>query len=74
MIPYEQQKAQLDQRIDRYRFEAQSHRSVREIHGPRESLADRLRSLGRIGLTRSGASRVGTVLFGRENGPIQPAI
>ncbi len=74
MIPYEQQKAQLDQRIDRYTAEARRYRSVRELRDPGPGLANRLLAIGRTGLTRTGASRVGSVLFGRETGPIQPAI
>ncbi len=74
MIPYEQQRAQVDQRLERYRADAHRYRSIREMRDPGPGFASRLLAIGRSGFTRSGASRVGSVLFGRENGPVQPAI
>jgi len=74
MIPFEQQKAQVEQRIDRYAAEARRHRVARELRDQGQGKSSRLLAIGRTGLTRTGASRVGSVLFGRGTGPIQPAI
>lgn len=69
MLPYDEIRAINEQKRDRYRAEARRHRL---IDRPDRS---RIRFAGvRAILARSGLSRIGAVLAGRPNRPIQPAI
>ncbi len=70
MIPYQQMKTMADQKMANYREQAEDYRMAQR----KSSLGEFLKNIGRQGLSRSGASRVGNVLFGRHNGPVQPAI
>lgn len=69
MLPYDQIEALSEQRIDRYRAEAENHRLL-----ARPEANDRVRSLLRTGLERSGLRRISQILSGRPTRPLQPAI
>lgn len=69
MLPYDQIGALSEQRIDRYRAEAERHRLL-----ARPKNNDRLLNLVRRGLDRSGLRRIGEILSGKPTGPLQPAI
>jgi hypothetical protein len=71
MIPYEQLRAQVDQKLARYQADAAGYRVLQS--GRQRSNWLRGRSWGRRG-SRFGASRVGNPLFGGSQGPVQPAI
>lgn len=69
MIPYDQMKAMADQRMADYRAEARAHRSINQ---PDESgLVGSLLAAWRAGASRSGLSRIGDVIAGKE---VRPAI
>lgn len=70
MLPYEQMRAISEQRMDKYRADAERHR---RIERPRQ-IRDRMLAAVRTALDRSGLRRVGEILSGRQNWPIQPAI
>jgi hypothetical protein len=69
MLPYDQIRAMNEQKIDRYRAAAERHRLIE-----RPDRAGQRMAAVRAVLVRSGLSRVGAVLIGRTNRPIQPAI
>jgi hypothetical protein len=69
MLPYDQIRAISEQKIERYRSEADRHRLVQ-----RPDRAGNWIEAVRAVLDRSGLSRIGAVLTGRPNRPIQPAI
>lgn len=73
MFPYEQMEARAQQKMDRYRAEAGRHRQVRGEERDEPGLPGRLWGRARSGLSRSGLGRIGSVLSGRESGPILPA-
>jgi hypothetical protein len=69
MLPYDQIRALSDQRIDKYRAEADRHRLI-----ARSEDNDRLLTLLRRGLETSGLRRIGEILSGKPTHPLQPAI
>lgn len=73
MFPYEQMEARAQQKMDRYRSDAEAHRQVKaDPHGPRlHELKNWI--VGRSGLDRFGIRRIAQVLSGEESGPILPA-
>ena len=72
MFPYENMEARAHQKIEGYRAEARRHRQAKEA---RESTGrlDQIWPVVRDALGRSGLGRIGSVLRGRESGPILPA-
>lgn len=73
MFPYEQMEARAQQKMDRYRAEARRHRQVRGDEREGHGLPGRLWRGVKGGLGRSGLGRIGSVLSGKESGPILPA-
>jgi len=69
MLPYNEIRAISEQKIERYMAEAERHRLVE-----RPDRAGQRTALVIAFLDRSGLSRIGAVLTGRPNRPIQPAI
>jgi hypothetical protein len=69
MLPYNEIRAVSEQKIERYRAEAERHRLLERPGGAGHRIGA-VRAL----LVRSGLSRIGAVLKGRPNRPIQPAI
>jgi len=69
MLPYEQMRAISEQRMDKYRADAVRHRRIErpDRNGYRIAAV-------RAFLAGSGLSRIGAVLRGRPNRPIQPAM
>jgi hypothetical protein len=69
MLPYNEIRAISEQKIERYRAEAEIHRLIE-----RPDRAGNWMEAVRAVLDRSGISRIGAFLIGRPNHPIQPAI
>lgn len=69
MLPYEQLRAISEQRRDKYRADAERHRLIERPN----RLSQRLLAAVQAALDRSGLRRVGEVLSGKNNRPIQPA-
>ena len=70
MLPYDQMRAMSEQRMDKYRTDAQRHRLV-ERPG---QISQRVLTTVQTALDRSGLRRVGEVLSGKQSWPIQPAV
>lgn len=71
MIPYEQMAARADHKMARYRSDAEQHRMISK---QRTAKGEGFFELARRALGASGLLRIGKILSGSSNGPVQPAV